>query len=199
MRALLLSVCAEGEVRAAINRAVHTTLEDILKHLGLFLNGGDHAFKKELEALLHRTARICTEIQRSKKTVEVSIEDGDLTEWAWGSLKDFGESAGPQTLGMWNLFPRIYVPEDDKVVYPGFVLWADQETPRAADQELKEFTARKRVRGGNAMNGSGSHRARRQSTVIQGSSPSTSPTSPRTDRFPLGRGTRRLQGSAVQD
>jgi hypothetical protein len=207
-RALLLSMYPPEQVKAAIDRAVRTTLEDVLKHLGLFLNGGGETFSAELEALLRQVADIWMEMQRSKKIVEVNVEDGDYTDWPWESLKEFGEpiaATGPQKFDKLNLFPRIYVPEIDKIVYHGFVLWADQDSVLAADRELKESIARRRARSGNTIGGSvmgGSQRARRQSTIIDERNGSTQspPTSPRTERFPfLGRGTQRLQGSAVQD
>jgi hypothetical protein len=92
----------------AINRAVNTALEDILKHLGLFLNGRDDAFCTELEALLYRAADMWTETQHNKKAVEVNVEDGDFPEWQWEYLKEFSELTGTQKLDMLNLFPRIY-------------------------------------------------------------------------------------------
>jgi hypothetical protein len=203
MRALLLSIRTEEQVKEAINRAVRTTLEDIVKHLGYFLNGDDHAFSTALEALLRRAADMWTEIQHSKKAVEANVDDGDFPEWQWDSLAEFGKPIGPEKLDMLklNLFPRIYVPDDNIVVNPGCVLWADQEIVLTANQELKESTPRRRARGGNAADGSGSHRARRQSTVLdgRGGNSQSSPTSPRTEGFSLARGAQRLQGSAVQD
>jgi hypothetical protein len=93
----LLSPCPEKQVKMAINLAVHTALEDILKHLGLFLNGRDDAFCTELEALLYRAADMWTETQHNKKAIEVNVEDGDFPEWQWEYLKEFSELTGTQS------------------------------------------------------------------------------------------------------
>lgn len=145
------------------------------------------------------------ELQHSKKTVEVNVEDGDFTERPCEYLKEFGEPitpTGPQKFDMLNLFPRIYVPEDNKVVHQGFILWPDQEAVIAADQELKEFMARRRAKSGRGMSWSamgGSKWERRQSTVIDGGTGSTA-TSPGIGRLPfLERWVQRLQGSAIQN
>jgi hypothetical protein len=74
------------------------------------------------------------EIQHSTKAVEVNVDDKDSLDWQWDHLKEFGELAGSQKPKIFDLFPRIYVPDDATVVHPGVVLWEDQETVFAADR-----------------------------------------------------------------
>lgn len=128
IRALILFMHSPDKVKTAINRAVRITLDEVFRRLGPFFNNGGETFTAEFKALLHRVAGMWAEMQSSKKTMEVSMEDGDFTYWPWRSLDEFGEPValpGPQKFDKLNLFPRIYVPEDEKIVHHGFILWAD--------------------------------------------------------------------------
>ena len=191
IRALLISMYPDESVKAAINRAVQITTEDILKRLSVFLGDGVQTFSARLTALLKRAASISTEMQQSKKMVEVNVEGGDFAERPDEYLPDFGKIksfTGPAKFEMLNLFPHIYVPEDGKVVYQGIFLFPDQEVVIAAEQELRDFKAGRRAKNGRSISGSAmreSKRERRQSTVIGGEngSMSASPTSPRAGRL----------------
>ena len=186
MRALLISMYPDEQVKAAINRTVQTTIEDILKCLSFFLNDRMQTFRPGLEALLKKAANISVQMQQSEKMVEVNVEDGDFAERPDEYLQDFGETVsptGPARFEMLNLFPHVYVPEDGKVVFQGVFLFPDQEVVITAEQELRDFKAGMRAKSGRSICGSAireSNRGRRQSTAIGGEngSMSASPTSP---------------------
>jgi hypothetical protein len=189
-RAVLTFMYPPDQVRAAIDVAVRTTLDDVLKQLGIFLVD-DKGFPAALEALLQDAAGLWQELQQSKTMVKASVEDEDSTERTDEYLPEFGEpisSAESQAFEMLSLFPRIYVPENGRVVHRGFFLWPDQEAVITAEQELKDFKAQKGARDGHGMNGTavrGSKRERRQSAVISGEVGSipSSPTSSRAGKL----------------
>jgi hypothetical protein len=191
-RAVLASMYPPEKITAAINRAVHMTLEEILKDLGVFLGDRVETFSTGLLALLEKAVAISKEMQQSKKMVEASFEDGDSAERSDEYLPQFGELksiTGPAKFEMLYLFPRFYVPEDNRIVHEGVFLWPEQEFIVVAEQELRDFKAGLRVKNGRGMSGSAireSKRERRQSTVIgaENGSMSSSPTSPRIGRFP---------------
>jgi hypothetical protein len=191
MRALLISMYPDEQVKAAINRAVQITVEDILKCLSFFLNDRVQTFRTGLEALLKGAANLSRQMQQSEKMVEVNVEGGDFAERPDEYLQDFGElvsPTGPARFEMLNLFPHIYVPEDGKVVLQGIFLFSDQEVVIAAEQELRDYRAGMRAKNGRSISGSvirESKRERRQSTAIGGEngSMSVSPTSPQARRL----------------
>jgi hypothetical protein len=186
IRALLISMYPDEQVKAAIHRAVQITVEDILKCLSFFLNDRAQTFKTGLAALLKRAANISVQMQQSEKMVEVNVEGGDFAERPDEYLQDFGKIVpltSPAKFEMLNLFPHIYVPEDGTVVLQGVFLFPDQEVVVTAEQELRDFKAGMRARNGRGICGSAireSKRERRQSTVIGGENGSilASPTSP---------------------
>ena len=191
-RAVLLSLYPPEQITEAISQAVHITLRDILKDLRIFLGDRVETFSPGLETLLERAAALSKEMQQSKKMVEVSCEDGDSAERADEYLPQFGElksDTGPTKFEMLYLFPHFHVPEDNKVVYEGVLLWPEQEVVVAAEQELRDFKAGRRVKTGRGMSGSvirETKRERRQSNVFgaENGRISFSPTSPRIERFP---------------
>lgn len=192
-RALLTSMYPDELVKAAINRAVHITIQDIIKHLHVFLGDAVQTFSAGLAVLLRRAAAISLEMQQCEKMVEVNIETGDSAERPEEYLSGFGKLkpvTGPAKFEMLNLFPNIYVPEDKKVVHEGIFLFSDQEAVIVAEQELRDYKAGMRGKNGRGTSGSAmreSKRERRQSTVIGGDigSVSSSPTSPRAGRPPF--------------
>jgi hypothetical protein len=190
IRALLTSMYPDERVKAAINRAVQTTIDDILQCLSFFLNEEVQTFKTGLVALLKRAVDISMQMQQSEKMVEVNVEGGDFLELPDEHLEDFGEfvsSTGPAKFEALNLFPQIYVPEDGKFVHQGIFLFPDQEVVITAEQELRNVRAGMRAKSGRVISGSTmreSRRERRQSTALGGEngSMSASPTSPRAGR-----------------
>lgn len=164
-RALLLSTYTPKEVNEAITQAVHETSREVLNLLSP-IGGGDETFRRDVEALFYEAADVWKEAQYSKKMVEVSMTDDDFEDWPWAQLDEFtsavNEINGPPALPkfhMLNLFPRIFVPEDNYIVNKGFVLWHDQNTVIAAEQELSQYLAAKRLKlGRNGKNLSGSRR-----------------------------------------
>ncbi len=174
MRALLLSAYMPEKVDAAIERAVQTTSRKVLTLLSLFLSNGAEAFHTDLKTLLYEAAEVWKEAQHSKKMVKASMKDEE--EWLWDDLDEFNSVATPtevqpdlQKFEMLNLFPRIFVPEDETKVYSGVVLWSDQNVVHAADQELRDYIRARRTCGGRGLNGSVStRRERRQSLLIDG-------------------------------
>ena len=176
MRALLLSAYASEEVDAAIARAVQSTSREIISLLSPFLSSSVEAFYADLEALLYETAEVWKEAQHSEKMVEASmIEEND---WPWEDLDEFDSAVaapqaqpGPQKFNMLNLFPRVFVTEDNHIVYPGVVLWPDQNTVHAADQEFGDWMAARRTNGGRGPDGNflaRRERERRKSTLTEG-------------------------------
>ena len=185
-RALLISTYPPERVREATIQAVETTLQDVLEHLHVFLGDRVETFGSELKPILQRAAKLALEMQRSKKMVKVSVEDGDLMGHSDEYLGIFGElvpPTGPPKFEVLSLFPRIWVPEDDTIVHEGVVLWPDQEIVVVADQELRTFKAERKAKNGRGMSGTaqgGIKRERRQSVVFGGgkeivSSPPNSP------------------------
>jgi len=171
-RALLISMYPDERVTAAIDRVVQLTTEEILSQLSFFLSDGLQTFSTGIAALLKSAATISMEMQKSKKMVEVSVEDGDFADRADEYLPDFGQLQplnSPTSFEMLNLFPHVYVPEDEITVHPGAFLFPDQEVVIVAEHELRDFRAGMRSKNGRGMSGSGmrdSKRERRQSMAI---------------------------------
>jgi hypothetical protein len=195
IRALLTSMYPDEQVKAAINRAVQVTVDDVLKCLGFFLNDESQSFRTRLTALLERAANISRQMQQSEKMVEVnvegrdfSVEGEDFVERSDEYLGVFGEEISPTSPAKFevlNLFPQIYVPEDRKFVHQGIFLLSGQEVVIAAEQEFRDFRAGIRAKNGRASFMRESRRGRRQSMVVSGEngSMSVSPTSPRAGRL----------------
>ncbi|MCJ1377893.1 hypothetical protein MMC17_000989 [Xylographa soralifera] len=207
-RALLLSTYGPEEVNAAIEQAVDATSREVLELLSPI--GGNEAFRKDVEALFREAAGVWKEVQRSRKAVEVSMIDDFKNVWQWSHLDDFTVveikgQPGPPKFDMLNLFPRMFIPEDQHIVNSGYVLWPHQNTAFAAEQELRECMLMKRSRGGWMGNvpGGSMRRERRLSTRSDGRNGAigSSPVSPKTeDKGPfLGPQRGSKQGTPIQN
>lgn len=168
--------------------------------------GAGEAFKKDVEGLFADAAEAWRGMaQYSVKMVEALTED-DIPDYPWVTLDEFNipntptptntnttnannttnTVAGPPPLlpaqdDMLNLFPRIYVPEDDEVVFSGITLLYSQGIAAAAEKEFNECLLARRQRsvwsgsagGGGAGNvflggGGGTRRERRMSSLADG-------------------------------
>ena len=207
-RALLLSTYRPEEVDAAIEQAVDATSKEVLELLSPI--GGNEAFRKDVEALFREAAGVWKEVQHSRKAVEVSMMDDFKDDWQWSHLDDFTVAEikgqpGLRKFDMLNLFPRMFVPEDQHIVNPGCVLWPHQNTVFAAEQELRECIAIRRSKGGLMGNvpGGSMRRDRRLSTLSDGrhGAMGPSPTSLKTeDKAPfLGPQRGSKQGDQIQN
>lgn len=124
--------------------------------------------------------------QYSIKMVE-ALTANDFPNLPWAILEEFTISPPPSNTTvsspggrgasshgeMLNLFPRIYVPEDEKVVFSGIALLSSQGIAAAAEKETAEFVPRKPKTTwgsagatGNAFSGSGGKR--RMSSFSEG-------------------------------
>ena len=142
-RALLLSAYSPKEVDEAITKAVHETSDEVCELLSL-IGGGEDLFRKEIKALFYEAANLWKEAQYSTKMVEASTTD-DWEDWHWNDLEEFGSRVSETKAGSvlskfesLNLFPCVVVPEIDHTVNQGCMLWADQNTVIAAEQEYAQ-------------------------------------------------------------
>ncbi|KAI9808037.1 MAG: hypothetical protein M1827_007543 [Pycnora praestabilis] len=207
-RALLLSTYTPEQLDAAIKQAVDATSKNVLELLSPM--GSDEAFHKDVEALFCGAAGVWREAQHKRKGVEARMTD-HFNDWQWSYLDDFtvaeirGQQPGLRKFDMLNLFPRVFVPEENHVVNPGFVLWPEQNTVFAAEQELREYMAPRRSKGGWIGNipGGSTRRGRRLSTLPVGrngaieSSPTFLKNDDKAPIFRLQRGHK--QGSQIQN
>lgn len=172
MRAMLLSTYAPGDVDTAIKRAVQATFEEVFSLVNP-ISSGDGTLRMDIETLFHEAVDVWKEAQHNKKMVEASMTDEDFDDWPWDHLDEFTSAVAQvkaqpvsQKFDMLNLFPRIFIPEDNHIVYSGVVLWPNQNTVIAAEQELREYAAAKRSKCGRNGNVSGA--SRRSSIVNDG-------------------------------
>ena len=172
-RALLLSTYRPEEVDATIEQAVDATSKEVLELLRPI--GGTEDFRKDVVALFREAAGVWKEVQRSRKAVEVSMTDDITNSWKWSHLDELNVAEikgqpGLPKFDMLNLFPRMFVPEDQHTVNPGCVLWSHQNIVFAAEQELRECIATRSSRGGwvGTAPGGSLRRERRPSTLPDG-------------------------------
>ena len=186
IRALLLSMYRPKEVDEAIEQAVDAASKEVLELLSPL--GGNEAFRKDVESLFREAAGVWKEVQHSNKAVQVSMMDDFNNDCRWSHLDDFnvGEikgQPGSKRFDMLNIFPRMFVPEDQHIVNPGWVLWSSQNIVFAAEQEFRECIAMRRYRGGwmGTVPGGSMRRNRRLSTLSDGRNGAieSSPTSPK--------------------
>ena len=143
-RALLLSTYEQAEVDAAVKSVAANASHDLQKLLSPF--GGNDAFRKEIEKLFCEAAAVWKEVRHSKTVFEASMDDE--LHWRWLHLEEFTipdikAQPGPRQFEKLTLFPRVFVPETNEIVYPGYVLLANQNTVFAAEEELTAWKARK--------------------------------------------------------
>jgi hypothetical protein len=171
-RALLLSTYVPSDVDAAIKRAVHATSEEVLTLLSP-ISTGDHTLRTDIEALFNEAADVWKEAQHSNKLVEASMTDDDFEDWPWDQLEEFTSTVTQSTVqpvsqkyDALNLFPRVFIPADNRIVHHGLVLWPDQNIVVAAEQEFRQCMAARPFKLGR--NGSVSGRPRRLSILNDG-------------------------------
>ncbi|KAI9865233.1 MAG: hypothetical protein M1824_003384 [Vezdaea acicularis] len=170
-RALLLSTYDSEDVDAATKEAVFTASEDTFQLLSPI--GGDQTFRLEVEKLFQEAADVWKLAQRSRKMVEVFTLQ-QYPNWTWEHLQDFGGAVAETNVQvlihefeMLNLFPAIFIPEENRGIYPGSVLWHDQKTVLEADRELREcITARKSKSGRSGTVSGGPGRRERKPSIV---------------------------------
>ena len=170
-RALLLSTYEQEEVDAAIKDVAYNASIDLQKLLSPI--GGNDTFRKDIEKLFCEAAAVWKEVRYSKMVFEPSMDDEP--NWQWSHLEEFTVpdikvQLGARKFDMLTLFPRVFVPETNQIVHPGWVLLLNQNTVFAAEEELAAWKAKKVsdcVRNGN-IRGESSCRARRPSVAYDG-------------------------------
>jgi len=151
-RALLLPMYKPKQVDKAISQTVTKASEEVVELLSLI--GGTEAFRKDVQALFGEAAKVWRDVQHGREAVEVSMTDDFNNGLNWGCLEEFDAvkmNGGPGVpkSEMINLFPCIFVPEGEHLVNSGCVLWLDQNTVVAAEQEFRQLMAEKRAKGGS--------------------------------------------------
>ena len=171
-RAMFLSAYSPSNVEEWISRIIQTTSEEVLSLLSP-ISRGKESLHTEVMTLFCEAVDVWKVAQHSKKLVEASMTDEDFDDWPWSYLEEFTsavvqtkEQPVPQHVDMLSLFPRIFIPEDDCIVHSGVILWPNQNTLIAAEQEVREKSAIRRLRSGRQ--GSVSSGTRRSSILNDG-------------------------------
>lgn len=143
-RALLLSTYEQAEVDAAVKDVATNASHDLQKLLSPI--GGNDSFRKEIEKLFYEAADVWKEVRHSKTVFEASMDDEP--HWQWLHLEEFTipdikAQPGARQFEKLTLFPRVFIPETNEVVYPGYVLLPNQNTVFAAEEELAAWKVRK--------------------------------------------------------
>lgn len=139
--------------------------------------GANEKFGKELDKIFLDAGEVWKDTaQHSKKMIEAFPED-DFLDHPWAIMDEFTIPTTNTTTAttttttatepnqdipdgseMLNLFPCIYVPEDDKIVFPGIALLYSQGIVSAAKKEV----ARKPRSAWNGVSPAGSPTTRRE-------------------------------------
>lgn len=188
-RALVLSTYddpKEDFIDEAIKETVTGAVTRITNLLAPLV--ADEGFASELLGLFWDAANVWRGMaQYSIKMVE-ALTENDFPNLPWATLDQFTISPPPSTTTisspgghgasshgeMLNLFPRIYVPEDEKVVFSGIALLPSQGIAAAAEKEATEFVLARKPKTtwgsagatGNAFSGGGGKR--RMSSFSEG-------------------------------
>ena len=136
---------------------IEEAIKTISKEIGHLLNpfGANASFTKELDQLLYQAADLWKEAQYSTKMIEASMTDEDFEHWPWAQLDEFSSPvAGTKAQAVFQdrdkltLFPRVYVPEDNSPVFPGYILMPDQDVVSAAELEYHQWKLSKKSKNG---------------------------------------------------
>lgn len=185
-RALILSTYPTDDTIMAMTETAGTSssqIETLLKPLG-----ANEEFANELKEIFLDAGEIWKDsAQHSDKMIEALIED-DIPGNPWAIMDEFTiptnnttpttttnyANDDPLRSSMLNLFPCIYVPEDERTVFPGVMLLYGQGIVSAAEQEFNECLVARRPRivwsNTNAFPGgpTTTRRERRMSSVTDG-------------------------------
>lgn len=170
-RALILSTYPPDANTTAMTITAHASSTQI-KHLLTPLGASDK-FAKELEKIFLDAGEIWqNNAQHSQKMIEALTED-DIPGNPWATIKEFtiptnnatttntatittttptttttdaASNNNPPHSSMLNLFPCIYVPEDERIVFSGVALLYSQGIVSAAEQEFNELLIARRPR-----------------------------------------------------
>lgn len=185
-RALILSTYLEDEITTAMN----LTAEASANEIRLLLNplGATEKFEKELKKIFLDAGELWKNIaQHSDKMIEAFTED-EVPGVSWEIMDEFtiqntnttttttaaDTDKDPSQSNVLNLFPCIYVPEDNNVLFSGVRLLHSQGIMSAADEEfLACIVARRQRNSRNTPGGfTGGHptrgRERRMSSFGEG-------------------------------
>lgn len=165
-RALILSTYPADEITTAMTR----TARDSSTQIRILLSplGANEKFAKELEKIFLDAGELWKDYaQHSDKMVEALIDD-DIPDISWAIMDEFTIPAtnttttittaadadkDPSQSNMLNLFPCIYVPEDESVLFPGVRLLYSQGLMSAADQEFVDCIVARRQRNSRNVTG----------------------------------------------
>jgi len=124
----LLSVYIPENINKVIKRAVQAASEEILNFFKP-ISSGDETFRANIKTLFYKAVNVWKEAQYNKKIIKASITNEDFENWPWNYLKEFTSTvieikaqSISQRFEILNLFPRIYIPENDYIVYVSIVL-----------------------------------------------------------------------------
>ncbi|MCJ1434813.1 hypothetical protein MMC27_004183 [Xylographa pallens] len=163
-RAMLLSAYPPSDVEEWISRIIQTTSEDVLSLLSP-ISRDKESLRTEVMTLFGEAVDVWKVAQHSKKLVEASLTDEDFDDWPWSCLEEFTsgvvpakEQPVPHHIDVLSLFPRVFIPENSVIVHPGVILWPNQNTIMAAEQEVREKSAVRRLRSGRQGSVSGGTR-----------------------------------------
>ena len=177
-RALVLSSSDEEDIDQAIKKTVTGAVTRITNLLAPL--GADERFASELQGLFLDAADVWRGMaQYSIKMVE-ALTENDFPNLPWATIDQFTISPLPSTttasspgghgasshVEMLLLFPQIYVPEDEKVVFSGIALLSSQGIAAAAEKETTELAQARKSKTtwgsagatGNALSGGGGKR-----------------------------------------
>lgn len=181
-RALVLSTYpAEASTDAMTKTA---RLSSIQVHRLLTPLGANEKFETELDKIFLEAGEIWKDTaQHSTKMIEALAED-DYPDHPWATMDEFTIPTANTTTttttatatdanqdlthdsDMLNLFPCIYVPEDEKIVFSGIMLFYSQGIVSAAEQESNELLVARRPRSArnisNVLSSGGSPTTRRE-------------------------------------
>lgn len=184
-RALVLSTYPAEAATAAMMKTAKISsvqIENLLSPLG-----ANDKFAKELEKIFLDAGEIWRgTAQHSIKMIEAFTED-DIPDHPWATMDEFNipttnitatatttttnsatdaNQDAIQDSEMLNLFPCIYVPEDEKTVFPGIALLYSQGIASAAEQELSDCLVARRSRNSWNIGGSPTTRRERRMSLL---------------------------------
>lgn len=188
-RALILSTYPEDQTIAAMNLTARVSANEIRRLLDLL--GATDKFAKELEKIFLDAGELWKKFaQYSDKMVEALADEADVPDVSWAIMDEFTitnnnttttttttaadtDEDPSQSKGLY-LFPCIFVPEDNNVLFPGVRVLRSQGIMSAAYKETLACSVARRPRnlrnitggfaGGNPTRG----RERRRSFIVEG-------------------------------
>lgn len=161
-RALILSTYPEDQTIAAMNLTARVSANEIRRLLDLL--GATDKFAKELEKIFLDAGELWKKFaQYSDKMIEALADEADVPDVLWEIMDEFtitnsnttaaDADEDPSQSNVLYLFPCIFVPEDDNVLFSGVRVLRSQGIMSAAYKETLACSAARRPR--NLRNSTG--------------------------------------------